>query len=136
MITEVANLSINGRPQDDLVPDIVEIEVQEDVSAADVFRVRLAMTPGSDGAWSLVDDDRFALWNRVALEAGYPEDTEMLIDGYMTHIEVCFSNEDGGVYLEISGMDATARLDLEEKQRAWVNKKDSEIAQEIFLATA
>jgi phage protein D len=134
MITEVANLSINGQPQDDLVSDIVQIEVQEDVAAADVFRVRLALTPDRDGGWSHVDDDRFALWNRVALEAGYPEDTETLIDGYITHLDVCFSDEDGGAYLEISGMDPSALLDLEEKQRAWINKKDSEIAQEIFLA--
>jgi phage protein D len=134
MITEVANLSINGQAQDGLVPDIVEIEVQEDVAAADVFRVRLALSPASDGSWNYVDDDRFALWNRLSLEAGYPEDTETLVDGYITHLEASFSDEDGGGFLEISGMDPSALMDLEEKQRAWLNKKDSEIAQEVFLS--
>ena len=61
MITEIVNLSIDGVPQDEIVPDIIEIEVEEDVAAADVFRVRVALVTRSDGSWNYLDDERFGL---------------------------------------------------------------------------
>ncbi|MBN1203493.1 MAG: phage late control D family protein [Myxococcaceae bacterium] len=131
MITEVVNVSIDGAPQDDLVPDIVQLEVEESVAEADVFRLRLALHPLSDGAWNYVDDPRFQLWKRFSVEAGYPDDTQSLVDGYITHVELGFGSQQEP-YLELSGMDLSARMNLEEKQLAWANKKDHEIAQAVF----
>jgi len=131
MIAEIANLAIDGAPQDDLVPDVIEIEVQEDTTAADVFRVRLQLTVLPDGTWNYIDDERFSVWNRVSVEAGYPDDSAAIIDGYITHVDVSIGG-DGDSHLEISGMDMSAMMDLDEKQLAWANKKDHEIAQEIF----
>ncbi len=134
-IKEVITLSINGEKQDDLIPDLIRIEVEEDVDAASVFRVELALTAESDGAWRYVDEERFAVWNRLSIEAGYPDSgLETLIDGYITHVNVSLSNDAQESTLEISGMDASALMDLEEKQLAWTNKKDSEIAEQIFLS--
>lgn len=132
MITEVVRVSIDGKPQDDLVPDIIELDVEEDVDVADVFALRVAVTPRPNGTWTYVDDDdRFAIWRRVTVEAGYPDATETIIDGYVTQIELFLSGQKEP-YLEISGMDATALMDLEDKQAAWPDKRDHEIAQEIF----
>jgi phage protein D len=131
MITEVVTLSIDGATQDDLVPDILEIAVEEDVASADVFRVRIALTPRSDGSWPYLDEERFQVWKRVTIEAGYPERVEPIMDGYVTHVEVKLGGADGS-HLEVSGMDGSVLLDLEEKQLAWANKKDNEIAQQIF----
>jgi len=134
-IKEVITLSINGEKQDDLIPDLTRIEVEEDVDAASVFRVELALAVNSDGSWRYLDEDRFAVWNRLSIEAGYPDSgVETLIDGYITHVNVHLSNDPEESTLEISGMDASALMDLEEKQLAWTNKKDSEIAQQIFLS--
>ncbi len=130
MITEIINLSIDGGPQDEIVPDIVEIEVEEDVAVADVFRVRVALVTRSDGSWNYLDDKRFGLWKRVTIEAGYPDSAETIIDGYITHVEARLAHDEP--YLEISGMDMSAAMNLEEKQLAWPNKKDHEIAQAIF----
>jgi phage protein D len=131
MIAEVVRVSIDGRAQDVLVPDIVHIEVEEDLEQATAFRLQLAITTRSDGSWTYVDDPLFRVWRRFALEAGYPGATETLVDGYVTHVELMIGAE-GEPYLELSGMDLSAKMDLAEKQLAWPNKKDHQIAQEIF----
>jgi phage protein D len=130
VISEIVSVMIDGSVQGALVPDIIDVEVEEDVVSAGVFRLRLAITPRRDGSWKHLDDDRFALWRRAKIDAGYPGSAETIIDGYITHVEARLSKEDP--YLEISGLDVSAAMDLEEKQRAWVNKKDHEIAQDIF----
>ncbi|MCE9672842.1 hypothetical protein LY474_34055 [Myxococcus stipitatus] len=131
MINEVVNIAIDGEPQDDLVPDIVQLEVEESLQEADVFRLRLALVPRADGVWSHVDDPRFQVWKRLRVEAGYPDDTQTLVDGLITHVELGFGAEQEP-YLEVSGLDLSSKMDLEEKQRAWANKKDHEIARDIF----
>jgi phage protein D len=137
VIAEVVRVRIDGAAQDDLVPDIIQVEVEEGVDMADVFALRVAVVARADGSWSHLDDrladdrDRFALWRRVAVEAGYPDATETIIDGYITQTELFLSGQQQP-YLEVSGMDRTALMDLEEKQVAWRDKKDDEIAREIF----
>ena len=131
MIAEVVRVSIDGIVQDGLVPDIIQVDVDESVDVADVFALRLAVVTGPDGAWRHVDDDRLAIWRRFTVEAGYPDATETIIDGYVTDVEV-YLTDGGQPYLEIAGMDATAQMDLEEKQLAWPNKQDHEIAQAVF----
>lgn len=134
-IKEVVNISINGEKQGSLIPDLIRIEVEEEVDAASVFRVELALTVERDGKWRYIDEKLFQVWNRLSIEAGYPDSgVETLIDGYITHVNVNLSNDAEESTLEISGMDASALMDLEEKQLAWSNKKDSEIAQQIFLS--
>jgi len=133
MIEEIASLSLDGQRQDDLVADLLELEVEEDIASADVFRARIALTTQRDGSWTYLDDERFRVWKRLAIEAGYSGATDTLIDGYVTHVEVKLL-PDGDSYLELSGLDASAVLDLEQKERAWPNKADHEIAREIFQA--
>lgn len=133
MIQEIATLSINDEEQSDLVANVSEIEVEEHVDSADVFRVRISLALQDDGTWSYADDARFAVWNQLKIVGGYPEDNATLVDGYITHIKISLSATGGeDSYLELTGMDASALMDLEEKQVAWVNKKDSDIAQQIF----
>jgi phage protein D len=131
MITEMIRVSIDGRPRDALAPDIVHLEVEEDLEQATAFRLQLAITMRSNGSWTYVDDPLLQIWRRFTLEAGYPGATETLVDGYITHVELMIGAV-GEPYLELSGMDMSAKMDLAEKQLAWPNKKDHEIAQEIF----
>jgi phage protein D len=132
VITEIVSIAIDGVVDDALVPDIVDIEVEEDVAVASVFRVRIAISQRRDGSWKHLDDERFEVWRRVKIDAGYPGGAETIIDGYVTHVDARLSAEDPS--LEISGLDVSAAMDLEEKQRAWVNKKDHQIAQDIFTS--
>jgi phage protein D len=133
MIRELLTVQINGRSHDDLRADITEVEVEEDVEAADVFRVRLSVR--GNGVWRYLDDDRLALWNRLVIRIGYPDNQDDLIDGYITHHDIALSGSGAqDSFLELSGMDTSAVMDLEDKQRAWPNKRDSDIAQDIFAA--
>jgi phage protein D len=131
MIAEVIRVAIDGRPRDAFVPDIVLLEVEEDLEQAAAFRLQLAITTRSDGSWTYVDDPLFQVWRRFTVEAGYAGAPETLIEGYVTHVELMIG-ADGEPYLELSGMDMSAAMDLAEKQLAWPNKKDHEIAQELF----
>jgi phage protein D len=135
MIRELVILSVNGTRRDDLRNDLTEIEIEEDVESADVFRVRLAIAPQGNRTWRHLDDPDLAIWNRVAIRAGYPDNHELLIDGYVTHVDVALSGSGGeDSFVELSGGDASVLMDLEDKQVAWANKKDSDIAQEIFTS--
>jgi phage protein D len=134
MIREIVNLSIDGEPQDELTPDLLALEVHEDAVQGSVFRLRLALRSLSDGTFSWLDDARFSLWKRVSVEAGYPDDVATIFDGYVTHAEATIADSVDASFFEVSGMDATALMDLEDKQVGWPNKKDSEIAAEIFGA--
>jgi phage protein D len=135
MIEEIASLTIDGEPQDDLIPDIVEIEVEEHVDSADVFRVRISISVQDDGTYSFIDDQDLVLWKRVSIVGGYPEDNATLIDGFVTHVKVSLSGpESAESFIELTGMDGSALMNLEEKQVAWPNKKDSDIAQQIFAS--
>lgn len=133
MIKEIVRLRIDGLLQSDLVPDIIEIGVEEAVDQADVVRLRMAVTRRLDGTWTYVDEPRFGLWRRLTVEAGYPPDAEVLFDGYLTHATVSFTVDDDP-YLEVSGMDASALMNLQERQRPWPNQPDHEIAQAVFSA--
>jgi len=135
MIREIVTVSVNGARQDDLLADIADIEVEEHVESADVFRVRLSISVRADGSWRYLDDARLAVWNRLAIRAGYGDDHELLIDGYITHVNASLSGSGAEEsFLELTGSDASAVMDLEDRQVAWANKKDSDIAQEIFGA--
>jgi phage protein D len=133
MIAEVVSIVLEGVPRDDLVPDVVEIEVEEDVDVADVFSVRLALTTRSDGSWPYVDDPDLAPWRQLRIDAGYPGAVETIVDGFITNLEMLLGSQGEG-HLELSGMDRSAALDVADKQLAWANKADSDIAREIFSA--
>ncbi len=52
--------------------------------------------------------------------------------GYITHVKPYFDPDPTQCHLEIWGMDGSVLMDREEKLKAWPNKKDSDIAAEIF----
>lgn len=135
VLREVVVLTLNGERRDDIRDDLAEVEVEEHVAAADVFRIRLSTTVLGNRSWRHLEDDDLTIWNRIAIRAGYPDNNEVLIDGVITHVNVVLSgpgNEES--YLELTGSDTSALMDLQDRQFAWPNKKDSDIAASIFEA--
>lgn len=125
-------IEIDGEEIDDLIEDLVQLEVELDDEMASLFRLKLSMPLLPDGAWSHLDDERLRVWKSVAISGGFESGAEELISGYITHVKPSFSPCENQVALEIWGMDASVLLDREEKLKDWPNKKDSDIAQEIF----
>lgn len=132
MEVESISLEIDGQEVSDIYPDIFYLEVELDDRLANMFRLRLPLILQQDGTWTYVDDERFMAWKSVAISAGFESGMEDLISGYITHVRPWFDPDPTQCFLEIWGMDESVLMDREEKLKDWPNKKDSDIASEIF----
>jgi phage protein D len=73
------------------------------------------------------------VWKPVTISAGFVESgVEELMSGYITHVKPYFDPDPAQCSLEIWGMDGSVLMDREEKLKDWPDKKDSDIASEIF----
>jgi phage protein D len=127
-----ATLKIDGQPAPDLLLASLELEVDTDVRLASSFRLKLATFRANDGTWSFLDDDRLRSWKPVEIGASIDDDEKQLIAGYITQIAMHLDPNQGNSYVEVTGMDASCLMGLEEKLKDWPNKSDSDIAREIF----
>jgi len=132
MPAEIVYVEIDGEEIDDVYPDLVSVEVELDDELAGMFRLHIAISLQSDGDWTHLDDERFQVWKPVVINAGFDEASEELISGYITHVRPSFDPDPTRVVMEIWGMDKSVLMDREEKLKDWPNKKDSDIASEIF----
>jgi phage protein D len=127
-------LEIDGKPApSEVIEAVQELEVDDSLDRASAFRVRLAIGSTTDSDWDLLAKDLFGPLTPVTvrLEAGLAAD-QPLIKGYVTAANVLLEESPGASSFEIVGVDATVRMNLEEKVRAWPNLPDSEIATQIF----
>ncbi len=132
MGNEVCIIKINDEEISDIYPDILSVEIEDDYKLAATFKIKLAIQLQSDGEWTYLDDDSLSLWNRVEISAGFPDNVIKVINGYITNINPYFAQQITNSYLEVRGMDASVLMDREEKLKDWPNRKDSDIATEIF----
>jgi len=132
MENEICLIRINDEEHRDLYADIISVEAEDDARLAGVFNIRLAIRLQRDGTWTGIDDDRLAPWNRVSIFAGFTDNVVEVIRGYITHLKPYFGAELSRCYLDVKGMDGSVLMNREEKLRDWPNKKDSDIATEIF----
>jgi phage protein D len=133
---ELFSITIAGQEVSDLYPDLLDLAVELDDELAAQFRLRLTLDREAAGAWRYLDDKRLAVWQQVTIRAGFEDGVEELIDGYITQLQPAFDPDPARCTLEIWGMDRSVLLDRQEKLKAWPNKKDSDIAIEIFNAYA
>lgn len=129
---EHLNIMIEGEEISDIYPDLLGLEVELDDNLANMFRIQIPLMQQTDGQWKYLDDERFSVWNQIIINAGFENGTEELISGYITHIRPCFYSEPSNCSLEIWGMDGSILMDRKEILKEWTNKKDSDIASEIF----
>jgi phage protein D len=129
---ESLSIQIEGDEVADLYPDLSSLEVELDCELAGMFRLSIATRLQPDGTWTYLDDERFTAWKQVAIHAGFEDTTEEVMAGYITHLKPYFDPDLAGCTLEIWGMDGSVLMGRDEKLKAWPNKKDSDIAAEIF----
>lgn len=129
---ENLKIEIEGEEVSDLYPDLLSLEVELDDELAGMFRLRIPLWQEPDGTWKYLDDERLTVWKKVTITAGFESATEELISGYITHVKPDFDPDPMQCTLEIWGMDGSVLMDREEKLKDWPNKKDSDIAAEIF----
>lgn len=117
----------------DIVEAVQEIEIETSTEVASVFRLRLGITQTRTGDWSILQQDLFRplvpVSIRVQTNPGVPE---AIINGYVSGQEVTYSEEPGESALEVTGMDASLLMNLQEKVMPWPNMPDNAIAAAIF----
>ncbi len=125
-------IKIDGEEVSDLYKDLISLEVELDDELAALFRLTIGIALQPDGSWTYLDDERFKVWKPITVAAGLGGSAEDVFSGYITHVKPSFDPELTQCTLEIWGMDGSVLMDREEKLIAWPNKKDSDIAAEIF----
>lgn len=124
-------IEFDGQEIDEVYEDLIRMEVELDDELTSMFYIKLTMLM-LDGEWSILDDDRIAVWKSVTITAGFEDNSEELMSGYITQIRPDFSANPEDATIEIWGMDASVMLDRVEILKDWPNKKDSDIATQIF----
>lgn len=125
-------IEIEGEEVSDLYSDLISLEVELEDELASMFRLRIALLLKQDGTWTYLDDERLRVWKKVVITAGLESDTREVISGYITHVRPYFDPDPSQCMLEIWGIDGSVLMDREDKLKDWPNKKDSDIASEIF----
>ena len=117
-----------------MVEAVEELVVESSLERASAFRIRFGIAQSDLGDWSLLQEDFFRplvpLTVRVAV--GAIPLPEALINGYATNQDVTYGDEAGTSTLEVSGLDATVLMGLQEKVMPWPNLPDGAIAAAIF----
>jgi phage protein D len=117
----------------EVLSDVQEIEIESATEEASMFRLRIGITRKAGGSWSTVDADLFRPLVRVGIriQAGIGAPSPV-INGYVSGQEVRYAEKSGRSTLEVTGMDATLLMGLDEKITAWPNMADGAIAAAIF----
>lgn len=112
---------------------VQEIEVEASIDMASMFRLKLGIARTPIGDWSVLQEDLFRplvpVSIRVQTGVGIPE---AIINGYVSGQQVTYSDTPGQATLEVTGMDATTLMNLQEKSMPWPSLPDSAIAAAIF----
>ena len=153
MADQAYQIAFNDEAVDeDFYGDVESLTVEENTATASTFRLQLATSLQDDGSWAYLEDDRFALFTKVSIRIGFTggggvagvlggalgglngggnEGLEPVFDGYITGVNVSLGSAPNSAYLEVSGMDTSVLLSLEEKIAIWPNLADSDIVQQI-----
>lgn len=117
----------------EVVDAVQRIDVECSTDIASVCRLRLGIAQSLRGDWTILEHDLFRpllpLSLRIANGTGLPE---AIFNGYITHLEANYAEEPANSTLEITALDATHLMNLQEKVMPWPNMPDSVIAAAIF----
>jgi phage protein D len=132
--------------------DVVLLTIEENTTAASSLQLRLATQLQEDGAWRSLEDDRLTPFTQVAVSVGFTGGAglagalgglpgaggntgiEPVFTGYITAVHVNLGSQPGETYIDLTAMDTSVLMSLEEKIATWPNLADSDIVQQIVSA--
>lgn len=150
-------LAFDDEPVDTLFyGDVVSLTVAEHTAGASTLQLRLVTSRTDDGSWRYLEDSRLALFSKVSVKLGFTgggglaallgalagglggaggnDGLEPIFDGYITTVEAGLGSVPGGAYIDISAMDTSVLMSLEEKIVAWPNLSDGDIVSQIVAS--
>jgi phage protein D len=152
MATKAYQIAFGGTAvENDFYGDVVSLTVEESVAAPGTFNLQMVSRKQEDGSWGYLDDERFALYNKVTIKIGFTgggglfgaigslfgasnsnDGLSTVFDGYVTAIDLSLGSTRATTFVEVSGMDTSVLMSLEEKIAPWANMADSDIVQQIL----
>jgi phage protein D len=133
-VQQALRLEVGGRPAPpEMLEAIQRLDVEDHTELAGLARLRLgvAVAPGGD-RWPFVDDGPFTRLASLKVQARVGSRLQTILDGHVVEAHAILDPKPEGSALEVVAMDATALMNLEEKVRAWPDRSDADVAQEIF----
>jgi hypothetical protein len=108
---------------------------------ASVFRLRFGMSRTDFGDWDVLmpqyEETVFRPLTPVQIRVKVGIDIpKAIINGYITNQRVLYDDEGGASAMEITGMDATLLMNLQEKVISWPMPNDGAVAAAIFAQYA
>ncbi len=133
MAHESLKIEIGGKEVSGLYDDLARLEVELPDDLPATFELEVGIPLGSDGTWRHLDEKAFRVWSEVTIEGGFDDGgREQLIGGYVTEVRAVFDPDPARCLLTVRGADASVMMDRGENLKDWPNKKDSDVAKEIF----
>jgi phage protein D len=128
-------LAIDDAPApSELLAAIQQIEVEDHADMADMMRIRISVG-GNDSCsgWNVLDEDLFRRLTKLKLSVAVGSGlAETLMIAYVTELNADLSNQPGRSVLNITAMDPTVLMTLDETVKPWPDMADSDIATTIF----
>jgi phage protein D len=117
-----------------LLARLRRVEVEEHAQMADIMRLTFTTAMKADaGGWEVLDDDVFPRLAKARLTVTVGSSrSQPLFEGYVVEVRAAFSGDPTESTFEVVLFDPTVLMNLEEKQRIWVDMADSDIASTIF----
>jgi phage protein D len=155
-------LAFDGNTVSDVFySDVLSLTIEEDVNTATTLRLQMATALGNDGGWSHQEDDQLALYSRVSAKIGFTGGSGLggalgsaassisgalggpsggddglipVFDGYITEVKIGLGSDPGSSTVDVTALDTSVLLSLEEKVATFDNMSDSDIVQQIVSA--
>jgi hypothetical protein len=144
-------ISFDGEAVDDgFYGDVVSLSVEENTAVAGVFHMQLATRLQDDGSWLYLTDDWLVPFTQVSIQIGFvnsglgaivssllggdsgDDGMKNIFDGYITDVQLRLSSQPGQNFIDVSGMDTSVLMGLEEKIATWPDMSDSDIVEAIL----
>ena len=115
-----------------LVDAVEEIVVDSTLDQASALRMRFGIAQTDLGDWTVLIEDVFRPLVPVTVRVQTDVLPEAIITAYVSKQEASYGDVAGTSTLEVSGLDKTLLMNLQENVMLWANFPDSAIATMIF----
>jgi phage protein D len=138
---------------DSFYGDLNTLTVEENTSTASTFHMQILTRLQDDGSWLYLTEDWLTPFTQTSIKIGFTgggglaaalgsligssggdDGLKSVFDGYVTDVQLRLSTQQGSNFIDVSGMDTSVLMGLEEKIAVWPNMSDSDIAQAIVSA--
>ncbi|HEX7119496.1 MAG TPA: contractile injection system protein, VgrG/Pvc8 family [Longimicrobiales bacterium] len=117
----------------ELDADVLEVSVCQYAEGGDRFEIVVGALDPADQQLRWIDSVHARPGNQITVELGYAGQLDRVMVGEITALRVAYSNEQAA-RLHIQGFDRLHRLRRGRRTRAYVQVKDSQIAEQIAAA--